>query len=206
MEHKFWLPEHYSLAFPAGDQIEVVAGLYNGGDEAYNVSAIYGSLNAAHDYRLFFQNFSGMPYYVTVSPGESVSLSYSFMTASNLPPREFLVALTVFYNTQTKGFASTFFNRTIDIVEKPRIIDFELIFLWLFLLGLLAGVGYLGFNYLTSAGFIKKGRKAKPSRRAEATNPNGKSEWLEGTFYTTAKPSGKKSSKDLKKLSEAKAS
>ena len=38
----------------------MIVGLHNGGDDTYNVSAIYGSLNAAHDYRLFFQNFSGM--------------------------------------------------------------------------------------------------------------------------------------------------
>lgn len=41
-------------------QIEALVGLYNGGDTTYNVTAIYGSLNAAHDYRLFFQNFSGL--------------------------------------------------------------------------------------------------------------------------------------------------
>jgi len=51
------------------------------------------------------------------------------------------VALTAFYNTETQGFATTFFNKTITIVEQPRIIDFELIFLWLLMLGLLGGGG-----------------------------------------------------------------
>ena len=41
-------------------QIEVVAGLHNGGDETYNVTAIYGSLNAANDFRYYFQNFTGL--------------------------------------------------------------------------------------------------------------------------------------------------
>lgn len=41
-------------------QIEVVAGLYNGGDETYNVTAIYGSLNAATDFKFYFQNFTGL--------------------------------------------------------------------------------------------------------------------------------------------------
>ena len=41
-------------------QIEVVAGLNNLGDESYNVTAIYGSLNAAHDFKLYFQNFTGL--------------------------------------------------------------------------------------------------------------------------------------------------
>ena len=41
-------------------QVEAVVGLHNAGDESYNITAIFGSLNAAHDYNLFFQNFSGM--------------------------------------------------------------------------------------------------------------------------------------------------
>ncbi len=51
------------------------------------------------------------------------------------------VALTAFYNTATQGFATTFFNQTITIVEQPRLIDLELIFLWLLLLSLLGGGG-----------------------------------------------------------------
>ena len=42
---------------------------------------------------------------------------------------------------EAQGFATTFFNRTIDIVEKPRIVDLELIFLYLLLLALLGGGG-----------------------------------------------------------------
>ena len=32
------------------------------------------------------------PYYETLKPGEQVTMSYSFLTAANLPPREFLVS------------------------------------------------------------------------------------------------------------------
>lgn len=51
-------------------QIEVVAGLYNGGDETYNVTAIYGSLNAATDFRYYFQNFTGLVSKVLAIPHE----------------------------------------------------------------------------------------------------------------------------------------
>ena len=51
------------------------------------------------------------------------------------------IALTVFYNTPTGGYASTFFNRTVDIIEPPSYIDTQLLFLWLLLL---AGLGAAG--------------------------------------------------------------
>ena len=37
------------------------------------------------------------------------------------------VALTVFYSTATEMHSTTFFNRTIDIVEPPRWVDTELL-------------------------------------------------------------------------------
>lgn len=203
IEHKEWFPEHFSLQFPAGKQIEVVAGLNNLGEESYNVTAIYGSLNAAHDFSLFFQNFTGLPYYDVLAPGGQVSLAYYFITAPNLPPRDFQVALTAFYNTETQGFATTFFNKTITIVEQPRFIDFELIFLWLLMLGLLGGGGYLLYNYLSSIGWIKKARKGK-GKKIEPRNEDS-SEWLKGTHYGTTKPS-RKGSKELKKAAETKTS
>lgn len=198
IEHKEWFPEFFSLQFPAGKQIEVVAGLYNGGDETYNVTAIYGSLNAATDFRYYFQNFTGLPYYDILAPGQQVSLAYQFITALNLPPREFQVALTAFYNTATQGFATTFFNQTITIVEQPRLIDLELIFLWLLLLSLLGGGGYLGYTYASSAGWIRKTRKSRSNKKVEPRNPDSNADWLKGTYYGTTKPS-RKSSKDLKR-------
>lgn len=51
------------------------------------------------------------------------------------------MALTVFYNTPSGIYSSTFFNQTIDIVEVPSFIDIQGLFLLLPLLGLLAGAG-----------------------------------------------------------------
>ena len=99
------------------------------------------------------------------------------------------VALTVFYQSESYSFATTFFNKTIDIVEKPRWVDIELIFLWLLLLGLAAGAGWLGYNYLTNSGYIKKTRKGRATRKPEATGPRDDTEWLKGTYYGSTKPS-----------------
>ena len=51
------------------------------------------------------------------------------------------IALTVFYHTPTEGYASTFFNRTVDIIEPPQYIDTQLLFLWLLLLAAIGAAG-----------------------------------------------------------------
>lgn len=52
------------------------------------------------------------------------------------------MALTAFYTAGEGSYhASTFFNKTIDIVEKPKWVDLQLIFLYLLLLGAVGGLG-----------------------------------------------------------------
>lgn len=74
------------------------------------------------------------------------------------------VALTAFYNTETQGFATTFFNKTITIVEQPRLIDLELIFLWLLMLSLMGGGGesyvhlFKSFSVAMAKSVVKAGR------------------------------------------------
>lgn len=55
------------------------------------------------------------------------------------------VALTVFYAAEggANYYANTFFNRTIDIVETPKWVDTELLFLWLLLLAAVSVGGEL---------------------------------------------------------------
>ena len=51
------------------------------------------------------------------------------------------VALTVFYNTPTEAFSTTFFNKTVDVVEPPQYVDTQLLFLWLLFLAGIAAAG-----------------------------------------------------------------
>lgn len=69
-------------------------------------------------------------------------MEYGFTPNPLLTPTEFTVALTLFYE-DTKGefFSTTFFNSTIDIVEKPKLIDTDLIFMLLTLLAIFTAIG-----------------------------------------------------------------
>jgi len=69
-------------------------------------------------------------------------LSYKFMPDHRLEPRDFVVALTVFYHDGTgQYFSNTFFNQTIEIVEIKKIFDYELISMFMILAGIAAGIG-----------------------------------------------------------------
>jgi hypothetical protein len=69
-------------------------------------------------------------------------VEYGFTPNPLLTPTEFTVALTLFYE-DTKGefFSTTFFNSTIDIVETPKLIDTDLIFMLLTLLAIFTAIG-----------------------------------------------------------------
>ena len=69
-------------------------------------------------------------------------MDYKFVPDARLEPRDFVVALTVFYQ-DTKGqyYSNTFFNQTIEIIEVKKMIDWELISMFLILAGIGAGIG-----------------------------------------------------------------
>lgn len=69
-------------------------------------------------------------------------MDYKFMPDARLEPRDFVVALTVFYQ-DTKGqyYSNTFFNQTVEIIEIKKMIDWELLSMLAIVFGLIAGVG-----------------------------------------------------------------
>lgn len=59
-----------------------------------------------------------------------------------MPPRQFRLALTVFYESGQSGkYAETFFNSTVEVMEPERLIDTDALFLYLTLACIAAAVG-----------------------------------------------------------------
>ena len=55
---------------------------------------------------------------------------------------ELRVALTMFYgDDQGQMYASTFFNETIDIIEKPSWIDYEAVWMYTVMIAIFGGAG-----------------------------------------------------------------
>lgn len=164
--------------FPAGASVDVLVGFRNGANEPYNVTAIMGSLNSPLDFSIYVQNFTHQAYGLRVEPADEGSFLYTFRPDPALHPREFTVALTVFYtNAAGQMSSTTFFNSTIEIVEAPRTIDSEILMLWAMLLG---GVGFAVFKAYTFAMKLL-GKKGGKGKRRSVPVDTSSDDWLTGT-------------------------
>lgn len=76
-------------------------------------------------------------YFQLVPPREEATFEYTFRPDKSLHPMELRVALTMFYgDAEGQMYGSTFFNETIDIVEKPKFIDYEILWMYAVLLAI----------------------------------------------------------------------
>lgn len=198
VETAFWFAKSPKTQFPAGQPGEVTVGFYNGAAEPLNISAIMGSLNSPFDFSFHVQNFTYQMYDAKLQPGGEVSLDYTFIPYGQLQPREFALALTVFYHTDKQLYSSTFFNGTVDITEPESLIDSQLIFLYLMALGAVGAIGYTIYSYLMSAGIVKKPKRG-PKKADVAKGEADASEWLKGTAYDQFQKAKAKKTTSIKK-------
>eukprot|EP00210_Caulerpa_lentillifera_P002737 g2616.t1 len=177
VQTSYVLPEHPSKQFPAGDQIPILLGFHNSASRAYNLSYILGSINLP-DNNMFVQNFSYQVYFTAIKPKEEATFAYSFRPDKSLRPMELRVALTAFYmDAEGQGYASTFFNETIDIIEKPKWIDYELLWMYCVMLAMALGVIYALVSWIIGLTTTKK-RTKKPTAK---TDQSGSEDWLKGS-------------------------
>lgn len=87
-------------------------------------------------------------YFKELPAGQEVSLEYKFRIAPQVPTRDFSVAVHLVYEEMgTPSFYSnTVFNGTVEIVEKPRLIDTEGIFMYLMIIGTTCLIGERHFT------------------------------------------------------------
>jgi hypothetical protein len=130
-----------------GDDVEVLCGMRNSGDEAVTVSFMTGSLNNPYDFGDYLTNFSEVTVNRTIAPHSEISLDYIF----NLPEfgvrvGPYIIALTVFYATgegeSALNYSHTFFNETIIAAEAPASVDSKTFFT----LAIIMTVGFVFFH------------------------------------------------------------
>ena len=116
-----------------GDNVEVLCGMRNAGDETLHVSFMTGSLNNPYDFGDYLTNFSEVTVNRTIAPHSEISLDYTF----NLPEfgvrvGPYIIALTVFYATgegeDVLNYSHTFFNETVIATEAPASVDSKTFF------------------------------------------------------------------------------
>lgn len=178
---KYHFFSHPDRQIPAGDKVKVSVGIHNNGIAPYNISAIMGSLNSPSDFRIFLLNFTQTLYFTVLPSEEELSVEYVFQPDPLLSPREFQVALTVFYEDLKGGlFSTTFFNDTVGILEQKRLVDTDLIFMYLTLAALVALAGYYAHKQLVVMGFVKKSKKSVSVSTGPKTDDD---DWIKGTSY-----------------------
>lgn len=114
----YFLPNHADLKLPIGEVVTTLCHFTNKGNGYYNISAIMGSLNAPFDFRHHFQNYSYKPIGMVIKNDEEITLQYSFQLHPDLEPVDYQLAITVFYESETEGFSTTFFNQVRSIVAE----------------------------------------------------------------------------------------
>jgi hypothetical protein len=101
--------------------------------------------------------------YPELASGEETTVQYFMPLPPNLPPRKFFLNLNVFSQGETITVKQAF-NETIEFIEESKLIDFELLGLYLIFYGILAFLGYSAYKYAVGQGWIKKPKSVKKTR------------------------------------------
>jgi len=97
-----------------------------------------------------------------LSTNEESIVEYSLPMPINLPPRDFILRVYLWTTTGlNENNAFVLFNETISIIEEPKIVDTELLGLYVMLFASLAAAIYGALTFAQSKGWVKKPRKNK---------------------------------------------
>ena len=136
----FYYPEHdgHGTKLPVNDVVTVLCHFSNEGESILNVTAAMGSLNMAHDFNFYVQNFSFKPVGLVVPPNEEMTLTYEFIMDPRLDTtQDYTLAHSVFYENADKPdewYTSTFYNSTVELYTTEADVDLETIAMILFAL------------------------------------------------------------------------
>jgi translocon-associated protein subunit alpha len=118
----YYFPSHTDLKLPIGEVVTALCHITNKGKGYYNISAVMGSLNAPFDFRHHYQNYSYKPIGMVIKSDEEITLQYGFQLHPDLEPVDYQLAITVFYESETEGFSSTFFNQVNLISQLYKLV------------------------------------------------------------------------------------
>ncbi|GIL69103.1 hypothetical protein Vretimale_17308 [Volvox reticuliferus] len=178
----YFFPDYPTRQFIAGEPVKVVLGIRNEASEDYNISMIMGSLNSAQEFRSYYWNFTQQVYFQVVEPSKELSVEYAFLPPRDLPPNDYQVALTVFYEAADGFKSTTFFNQTITVLEKGQLIDWKLLFLYVIFVSVVFAGAYFAWSSVKES-TVYKNVVGKKARKVEAVRPDGDDEWVKGTPY-----------------------
>eukprot|EP00992_Anisonema_acinus_P008105 TRINITY_DN4176_c0_g1_i2.p1 TRINITY_DN4176_c0_g1~~TRINITY_DN4176_c0_g1_i2.p1 ORF type:complete len:280 (+),score=62.54 TRINITY_DN4176_c0_g1_i2:55-894(+) len=171
-------PDEPERKFPAGKTVEALIGFQNQAENAFHVEYIRGALYSPQDGNFLIQNFTGLLYNTTVASAEEACLLYRFKADPALDPRQYALALQVFYtNDDNETYLSTVFNNTVDILDPESTLDAKSVFAYLCILGIFAGAGYFGWKVILKGGRGSKKRRNQAPTAVESGTSNDGVDW-----------------------------
>jgi hypothetical protein len=180
-------PDNSALVLTSGQTVEILCGLHNQGDVPLNVTQVAGSLNSPMDFGVYIQNWTSPVYNTILAPETQGTFGITIKPHLHLQPRDFVVAMSIFYESDDELFSSTCYNGTVYIVEPAGFFDVETFFMYFFIVSVVGLAAFAGFKALQSAGVVKKKSKARKVETGTRSIPVGdENEWLKGTVADAA--------------------
>ncbi|XP_041836723.1 translocon-associated protein subunit alpha-like [Melanotaenia boesemani] len=125
--------------FPANEIVRFLVGFTNKGSQAFTVQSLEASIRYPQDFQFFIQNFTALPLNTVVQPQAQASFEYSFIPPQNMAGRPYgLVILLSYHDTEGTAFQTAIYNQTVTITEREEGLDGETMFMYVFLVGLVA--------------------------------------------------------------------
>ncbi|KAK8812195.1 hypothetical protein WA158_007429 [Blastocystis sp. Blastoise] len=138
-------------SFPIGEGIRCLIHLRNKGNNLYNVTNAMGSLNNVKTFSTYYQNFTEKNFNTTLYPGYEITLNYVFGIYNLMDPNNYQMALTIFYETETDSYATTFYNQTAKCVDHSNLFDVETIGMLLTFIAAIFGCLYYFTGFFSKA-------------------------------------------------------
>jgi len=147
-------PVHPDKKFPLQAPITVLVGLHNKGDNSYNLSYVAASFRTRFDFSYVIDNFTAVDISnVVLPPHTEVTVEYAFRPDKNLEPVEFWLYGWIVYNgteagkdDSTRLYRSTFYNSTIELVDRPYDVNVRRVFTYFFGAAVLGLAGFFGYQ------------------------------------------------------------
>ncbi|XP_047439321.1 translocon-associated protein subunit alpha-like [Mugil cephalus] len=125
--------------FPANEIVRFLVGFTNKGSQDFTVQSLESSFRYPQDFQYYIQNFTALPLNTVVQPQAQASFEYSFIPAQTMAGRPFgLVILLNYLDAEGNVFQTAIYNQTVTITEREEGLDGETMFMYVFLVGLVA--------------------------------------------------------------------
>uniref|UniRef100_A0A7S0BJP7 Signal sequence receptor subunit alpha n=1 Tax=Rhodosorus marinus TaxID=101924 RepID=A0A7S0BJP7_9RHOD len=168
-------------ALTLGKETKSQMTFVNGLDEGIHVWGVMGSLNQHNLYSSFVQNFSYSLVNATIPPKSEFSVIYKFRPFLRLEPKQYQMALTVFYEKKkaisaplVASYGNTYFNQTVELTTGDGTMDNQtllLIVIGIVVLALGAFGAHKGYEIYT--------KRSSRVRMETGTRQNVEAEWVE---------------------------